>query len=364
MEDYFSEITKLLIKDDISKVDPEIPKMIDLLTKQGANECWHKHGTFKEHLFHVWRILKIWEQNDVVSRCGLYHSAYSNSYVNLAIFKENEDRNRVADIIGKDAEELVYLFCRINRHELIFDKFLNGISNVEELKVPKEGITLKHIKTGEPIHLTKEIICQMLIMTMADLADQHYGWQDRLFENEDGNLTYYGNNFTSLWPGDGKPGLWMSACSRMGRLALSCLDEDGTKSNIKLAPVFNNCTVILTPEQERKSRDLYWNVVMSKTEQNQHEEALKDLEEAIKFNPFIGEPHVLASQILLQKGRYEEGERHAFEALKIFGKWAAVYDKRISWEGWVAWSRVLLLNARKRTWPTRSFGILNLGLVE
>lgn len=38
-------------------------------------------------------------------------SAYSNSFVNLAIFKPNEERSKVADIIGKEAEELTHLFC-------------------------------------------------------------------------------------------------------------------------------------------------------------------------------------------------------------------------------------------------------------
>jgi hypothetical protein len=108
----------------------------------------------------------------------------------LAIFKEHEDRDKVRETIGKDAENLVYLFCRVNRHELVFDTLLNGIQKDEDLVVPKEGMTLKHIMTGEPIHLSREIIGQMLIMTMADLADQHYGWQDRLFLNDDAKLTY------------------------------------------------------------------------------------------------------------------------------------------------------------------------------
>ncbi len=42
-----------------------------------------------------------------VSRCGLYHSAYSNSYVNLAIFKPDTGRETVRLAVGHDAEELV-----------------------------------------------------------------------------------------------------------------------------------------------------------------------------------------------------------------------------------------------------------------
>jgi hypothetical protein len=41
-------------------------------------------------------------------------SAYSNSFVNLAIFKPDVERSRVADIIGNEAEELTHLFCVVS----------------------------------------------------------------------------------------------------------------------------------------------------------------------------------------------------------------------------------------------------------
>jgi hypothetical protein len=40
---------------------------------------------------------------------------------------------------------------------------------------------------------------------------------------------------------------------------------------------------------------------MNKTEQPQHDEAAKQLEEAVEANPWIAEPHVLLSQIYNQK---------------------------------------------------------------
>jgi hypothetical protein len=41
-------------------------------------------------------------------------SAYSNSFVNLAIFKPDVERSKVADIIGQEAEELTHLFCVVS----------------------------------------------------------------------------------------------------------------------------------------------------------------------------------------------------------------------------------------------------------
>ena len=54
-----------------------------------------------------------WGQDDTVCSCGLFHSAYSNSYVNVAIFKAEEDgRPRLRELVGQQAEELIHFFCR------------------------------------------------------------------------------------------------------------------------------------------------------------------------------------------------------------------------------------------------------------
>jgi hypothetical protein len=53
----------------------------------------------------------VWEQPQALARCGLFHSAYSNSYVNLAIFKAGVDRELVREDCGAEAEDLIYKFC-------------------------------------------------------------------------------------------------------------------------------------------------------------------------------------------------------------------------------------------------------------
>ena len=57
---------------------------------------------------------------------------------------------------------------------------------------------MKHIKIGE------------------DVAVLAFGFQDALFDNSDRCLEFSGNNYGALWPGDGKPRLWLNAISRMG----------------------------------------------------------------------------------------------------------------------------------------------------
>ena len=131
--------------------------------------------------------------------------------------------------------------------------------------VPADGVKVKHIKTGEDVLVSRRVIAVFLLMTMADFSDQIFGFQDVLFENSNGRLEYSGNNFASaLWPGDGKPGLWMNSISRMGAIYSLIVREEeifveqrkrsgGVGVGIErdedielvMPPVFENCTKVL-----------------------------------------------------------------------------------------------------------------------
>ena len=51
-------------------------------------------------------------------------------------------------------------------------------------QVPDEGLNVAHIRTGDNIHLPKKLVGVFCVVTMADNAEQNYGWQDILFEHE------------------------------------------------------------------------------------------------------------------------------------------------------------------------------------
>jgi len=118
--DGIDQICREIIRNDFTKLDPKMNEFLDLLSQAGADECWHKCGTFKDHLFHLWRILKIWGQSEAICRLGLFHSAYSNSYVNLAIFNQNVDRTLLQEKLGEEAEQLIYLFLCCEQASLDF----------------------------------------------------------------------------------------------------------------------------------------------------------------------------------------------------------------------------------------------------
>ncbi|XP_023529639.1 uncharacterized protein LOC111792417 [Cucurbita pepo subsp. pepo] len=397
------------LRGELEKVNTNLPSLISVLRSVGAGECWHKHGTFLDHLVDIYRILKIWKAQEPVCLCGLFHSAYSNSYVNLAIFDPSTGRDIVRGHVGEAAERLIHLFCIVPRQHLIHDDLLFRYSDselVDHLKVseaslknavenghfnddetwrkklqsilPADGITVKHIKTGEDVMVSRRVVAIFLMMTIADFSDQLFGFQDLLFENSNGRLEFTGNNYTSLWPGNGKPGLWMNSSSRMGAIYSLIAREEailiaqrkrkgelGLKTerdedlDLVIPPIFSNCTRILDADDQITARDSYWEGIC-KTSERTEELLLRCVEK----NPFVGEPHVALAQLYLGKGRFEEAEKEAEEGVRLMLEWGSAWDKRMPWDGWIAWGRVLLMKAKERTWTNTSWGILNLGLVR
>lgn len=240
--------TRKFLREDFESMNPDLPSLLKILQSRGAGECYHKHGTFYEHLLHVYRILKLWGCPESVCLFGLFHSSYSNSYVNLAIFEPNVDRQIVRDLIGEEAEELVQIFCIVPRQQLIFDYLLDKVSDQELTEalssfdpvlenghrsdvagqgesmsktvhdhlmhkmdklfrsekgvehagadgsngirkslVPAEGMVVKHIRTGEDVVVPRRLVAIFLLLTMADFVDQLFGWQ---VQNYPGKLQF------------------------------------------------------------------------------------------------------------------------------------------------------------------------------
>lgn len=395
--------------------DPALPALTAVLRAAGAGECWHKHGTFLAHLLEVYRILRLWAAPDAVARCGLYHSAYSNSYVNLAIFEPDVGRARVAAVVGDEAERLVHLFCVVPRQQLVHDDLLfhyddadlaadlarseesvldarRGVFDEDEPwrrkiqgLLPADGITVKHIRTGEDVALSRRVAATFLMMTMADFSDQLFDWQDRLFNNTNGRLEFRGNTWTSLWPGTGKPGLWTTSISRMGVLYSLIVreeeiyiahrahttgkegDDSATRDEdiaLVIPPVFDSCTKVLDADDQKAARDLYWEAVCSDEEATDRSKVEELLRQSVAKNPFVGEPRLVLAQMCLNAEMYEEAQEQAEEGLKLLLEWGSSWDKRMPWEGWVSWGRAMLTKAKEKDWPHTSFGILSLGLVK
>lgn len=223
-----------ILGDDYLGLDSTLPGSVAILKKRRAHLCWHKHSTFLEHLLGVHNILRLWGQGEIIGRVGLLHSAYSNSYVNLALFdpKDEEERNIMKDMIGEQAEDLVHLFCIIDRQDLVVNVLLN-----KDGGIPSDGIEVPHLRNPEEtVFLSAETLRMLLVFSMADVADQHFGWQDRLFSGDAMINGMYspGNDpathqSTALWPGLSQPGLWMSYASSLGAIVRAFKSSKLTK---------------------------------------------------------------------------------------------------------------------------------------
>ncbi|GJV58745.1 hypothetical protein Tco_1464845 [Tanacetum coccineum] len=352
------------LRGQLENIDSNLPKLIAVLKSVGAGECWHKHGSFLDHLIDIYRILKLWHTPDAVCLTGLFHSAYSNSYVNLAIFDPSTGRDTVREHVGDVAERLIHLFCIVPRQKLIHDDLLFKYDDITELMhhvmessekvgrneewrvkirsvLPHDGIVMKHIKTGEDVCLSRRVVAVFLLMTIADFSDQLFGFQDVLFENTNGMLRFEGNEVkNALWPGNGKPGLWMSSLSRMGAIYRLIVREE----ELYLIERGQGRVEGVKPEEQIKGRGILYGKVFVVQEERLD----------------LG-----AKEIYLSQGRFEEAEKESEEGLQLLLEWGSPWDKRMSWEGWIAWCRVLVMKAKEKSWPETSWGmILNLGLVR
>ncbi|KAL1522598.1 hypothetical protein AB1Y20_017581 [Prymnesium parvum] len=353
-------VAKAIMRHDHAALDASLPALLSLLDRRGAGECWHKHGTFKEHLHECHNVLRLWLQPDALCRLGLFHSAYSNSYVNLAIFDPGEDRSTVREAIGEEAEALVHKLCVVPRHQIVWDEL------AERGVIPPEGMQTRHIRSGDAVSLSAAELRHLLVFTMADIAEQYAGWYDDVFDYPargaifapGASLTAAGHRPAALWPGGCKPGLWVSHVSRLGRAVASHPHADGCP----LPPVFARCSRVITPEEELEARDAYCRVV---SDGEPSDENVRTLRHAAALNPFVGEPRTVLAQCLLARGDFDAAAAEAAEAMRLHCAWGTSWDKRMRWGGWIAWTRVLHNKATERSpWPESAWGAVNLGLVR
>jgi len=274
-------------------------------------------------------------------------------------------------LVGRDAEELIHTFCIIDRQDVVVNTL------TKRRHIPSTGLTVPHLREkNATVYLSPDFLQSLVIFTMADIADQYFGWQDVLFQGkmllpptddstgEDKDV----HNPNALWPGISKPGLWMNFVSKLCAVAAT---YQGT---MPLPPVFNNCSVIITEEHEAQARDLYWKVIeddikimsiSSTTAAYSTYSIIDTLRECITLNPYIFEPLVLLTQSYLHINDFSNARLTAENAMRLQEHWGTAWDKRLGFPAWVAWTKVLHQRAmEKLSWPTDSWEVNNLGLVK
>ena len=333
---------------------PRCPPLLELLFARSAGEDWHKAGTFKDHLLGVARILTLWDQPREVVLLGLFHSVYSNEYVDLKLFDGSGNRAELAAALGEEAERLVHTFCIMPR-----SAFTQRLTEID--RIPAQGLVLETAKGGT-LHIPARDCAVFAVATIADIAEQWHSWQDEIFQGfpQVQPRPLAENWAASLWPGPLKP--TASALSLLARLARPLRDLPPAWG-IPAPPIFAHCTGALPPEAEAAAVALYWQAVTRALPLVTPAATRAVLEAAVERNPWVGEPRLLLAQIALTEGDWDAAAAHARAGLALLAAWGVAWDKRIAWSGWVAWARILVQSAERRTWPDRLGGLNMLGLV-
>lgn len=91
-------------------MDIKYRKLIEL----GAGEFEHIKASLIEHLEGTRCLLKSWSASEVLQDAGLYHAAYGTDSFDTNLFDLSK-RKDVADIVGVEAETIIYHYCACDR---------------------------------------------------------------------------------------------------------------------------------------------------------------------------------------------------------------------------------------------------------
>lgn len=274
--------------------NPEVQPLplFHVLDERGAATHGHLGDrTLKDHLIGTWTILKAWDQPVTLCHAGLFHSVYATDFFPHPLFDFTE-RADLLRLIGSEAEGRVFLFCTIDRRDLL--RQLSGKD-----RIPETGLDALNFRTQQRQHLNQLAVAELLLIEMANMAEQI---------SDDGII----------------PGRWMAPVSRLG-----CLVREGLSH---VPPIFNNCTIRLRPEDEDCARSAYLRGGAALAED--YHSTKKDFAEAHSRNPWISEPQILLGLIALGSGDWGEAKRYADQSIDLLRQWGTSWDKRRSWGEW------------------------------
>lgn len=80
----------------------------------GADGFVHVNGTLERHLLRTERLLRDWGSRDALCLAGLYHAVYGTDGITGRLVGLDA-RKAIADVIGDEAERIVYLYGACDR---------------------------------------------------------------------------------------------------------------------------------------------------------------------------------------------------------------------------------------------------------
>lgn len=137
-------------------------KHIAFLKDNGVGNYRHSYRPLLEHLTGTYNLLKDWGYDEHICLSGLYHSIYGTTkYERKTIGLVHRDKVKAQ--VGQATEELVYLFCNIDRNELF-------------QKIDEDPTIIKLIKTASVRTISQETLADLIKLETANRFEQ---WQRR-----------------------------------------------------------------------------------------------------------------------------------------------------------------------------------------
>ena len=336
--------------------DPDLGPVVPTVLARNVGQDWHKAGTFRHHLVGVARSLTLWQQPKDIRLLGLLHSVYGNAFVDLVKFDPASERARLRALVGEPAEHLVYLFCTMSRTQFV-QRVLAG-------QLETDG-SLVLDKDGQRQVLTPYEVAAFVVVSMADTIEQWFSWQDDIYSRfpQVQHRPQAVHWAASLWPGPMRPsGRMVSQIAGLAQ-ALQHPGLQALRGMVPTPPVFDHCRQPLSASDEAAATSLYWSVIQQDQPLVDLDVATGVLEAAVRHNPWVGEPQMVLAQLYLSAGRKADAQAAAESALQLFSAWGNSWDKRVAWDAWIAWTRILLQAAQTDRWPERLDKLNNVALV-
>lgn len=263
-----------------------------LLTGLNAQSTLHAIGSVKAHLEGTYRILRTWSEDEDVCLAGLAHNLYSTDSFSQQ-FLSVKERDTLQGIIGERAERLVFLFGGLNRSDLL-QRFSNDTAE------------LTHRLSGEPLHVSRSDVRDLLTIHLANLAEQ------------------------SCSP-SGAPSIWLElaseyACS-LRRLRLNC------------PPAACRDLMEFNERDEQRLLLSYESTLRSSTEPTTP--AAADLAATITHAPVVGEPFLWLALLSFAAGDVDSAARFAEQGAAIIARWGTPWDKRLTQKQWLSMASML-----------------------
>jgi hypothetical protein len=282
--------------------EPKDEQLQEILKTIGAWQFPHAHGrSLAVHLLGTREILRCWSQPFWIQAAGLFHSIYSSDVYRPTVLGI-ERRSWLQSVIGKDAEQLVYLFHSIQRHKF-FDSVFNPSTDLARgLTVTSKGAGAK----GD-FELNSNQVFALLVIHMANEAEQ-----------------------TCL--ANGMPGVWLARVNALGNRARAA---EGA-----VPPVFNNCRTFFSSENELLLRESYGNATESAG--SDRITAKSYFADCSTLCPWVAEPLILGAYLEILEGNTTAAQEQSQRAIGILDQWGTAWDKRLSRNEWKRVARALV----------------------